>query len=140
AVLLFLVAISAIRDHRRRGGLPYPAGPPPLPTIGNLLDIPLEFSWLAYTRFSKHMGNVLSFRVLLQVIVVLNTAEAAKDLLENRRDIYPDRPPVPDLRNMRAWSFRAGFLQSTSFRDGMGVGFALCKKRRPLASWTTQAG
>ena len=51
--LLFLVAFRAIRDYRRRGGLPYPPGPRPLPVIGNLLDIPKKFSWLAYTNFSK---------------------------------------------------------------------------------------
>jgi hypothetical protein len=55
--LLFLVALRAIRDYRRRGGLPYPPGPRPLPIIGNLLDIPRKFSWLAYTNFSKTHGN-----------------------------------------------------------------------------------
>src|SRR5216683_3693244 len=57
AVLLFLVAVQAFRDHRRRGGLPYPPGPRPLPIIGNLLDVPKHFSWLAYTKFSKIHGN-----------------------------------------------------------------------------------
>lgn len=61
-VLLFLAAIRAIRDHRKRGGLPYPPGPPPLPVIGNLLDIPLQSSWFAYIRFSKTYGpTTLSF-------------------------------------------------------------------------------
>lgn len=55
--LLFLVACQAIRDYRRRGGLPYPPGPRPLPIIGNLLDIPRKFSWLAYTNFSKTHGS-----------------------------------------------------------------------------------
>jgi hypothetical protein len=59
AALLFVAALWAIRDHRRRGGLPYPPGPPSLPIIGNLLDIPREFSWLAYTRFSKKHGTSL---------------------------------------------------------------------------------
>ncbi len=57
AVLLFLAAIQAIRDHQRRGGLPYPPGPRPLPIIGNLLDVPKKFSWLAYSKFSKQYGS-----------------------------------------------------------------------------------
>jgi hypothetical protein len=56
AVLLFLASIRAIHDYRRRSGLSYPPGPRPLPIIGNLLDIPKTFSWLAYTQFAKIHG------------------------------------------------------------------------------------
>ena len=52
-----IAAFLAIRDYRRRRGLPYPPGPRPLPSIGNLLDIPNEFSWLAYTQLSKKYGT-----------------------------------------------------------------------------------
>jgi hypothetical protein len=51
-----LVALLAIRDYQRRRGLPYPPGPRPLPLIGNLLDIPKDFSWLSYTQLSKKHG------------------------------------------------------------------------------------
>jgi hypothetical protein len=37
----------------------------------------------------------LSFQIFGQVIVVLNTADAAKDLLEKRAAIYSDRSPIP---------------------------------------------
>jgi hypothetical protein len=59
AALLLFATLCAIRDHRRRGGLPYPPGPRPLPIIGNILHIPKDFSWLAYTRFSEIYGTVL---------------------------------------------------------------------------------
>ena len=61
AALLFLVSIRAIHDYRRRSGLSYPPGPRPLPIIGNLLDIPRDFSWLAYTQFSKTYGTSFPF-------------------------------------------------------------------------------
>ncbi|KAH9995384.1 hypothetical protein BJV74DRAFT_714956, partial [Russula compacta] len=60
--------------------------------VGNLFDIPKEFSWLAYTQLSKKYGNILSFHTFGQVIVILNTVKAVKDLLEKRGDIYLDRP------------------------------------------------
>ena len=53
-----LAAFLAIRDYHRRRGLPYPPGPRPLPLIGNLLDIPKEFSWLSYTQLSKKHGMI----------------------------------------------------------------------------------
>ncbi|KAH9980678.1 hypothetical protein BJV74DRAFT_735103, partial [Russula compacta] len=60
--------------------------------IGNLLHIPKEFSWHAYAHFSEKYGDVISFHVFGQVIVVLNSTKAAKDLLEKRGDVYCDRP------------------------------------------------
>jgi hypothetical protein len=52
----FFAVISAVRDHQRRRGRPYPPGPPPRPIIGNLLDIPKGFSWLSYMRLSRKYG------------------------------------------------------------------------------------
>jgi hypothetical protein len=110
-VVSSLAAFLAIRDYQIRGGLPYPPGPRPLPVIGNLIDIPKEFSWLTYTHLSKKygmsrsllwvllikqiLGAILSFRVFGQVIVVLNSIKPTKDLLERRGDIYSDRPVIP---------------------------------------------
>ena len=110
-VMSSLVAFFVIRDYQRRRGLPYPPGPRPLPLIGNLLDIPKEFSWLSYSQLSKKhgmiysavkgllkegmTGDVLSFHVFGKVIVVLNSLKASKDLLERRGDIYSDRPVIP---------------------------------------------
>jgi hypothetical protein len=106
-----LAAFLAIRDYQRRRGLPYPPGPRPLPLIGNIFDIPKRFSWLSYLQFSKKhgmiylavqgplteamAGDVLSFHVFGQVIVVLNSYKANKDLLERRGEIYSDRPVIP---------------------------------------------
>ena len=55
----FLVALAYIRDYRRRRGLPYPPGPPPLPLIGNLLHFPREFSWTTFSDLSKKHGASL---------------------------------------------------------------------------------
>ena len=111
AFLSFFLVLRAIRDYRRRRGLNYPPGPRPLPIIGNLLHIPKEHSWLAYAQFSKiygtsvsflgvlftiiFAGDVLSFHVFGQVIIILNSVKANKDLLEKRAEIYSDRPVIP---------------------------------------------
>lgn len=59
-IVCSLAAFLAIRDYRIRRGLRYPPGPRPLPIIGNLLDIPKEFSWLAYIEHSKKYGTMHS--------------------------------------------------------------------------------
>jgi len=40
-------------------------------------------------------GDVLSFHVFGQVIIVLNSVKVTKDLLEKRGQIYSDRPVIP---------------------------------------------
>jgi len=131
AVLLFLAAIRAARDHQRRKGLPYPPGPRPLPIIGNFLDIPKWFAWLTYSKFSKEYGNILSFQIFGQVIVVLNSAEAAKDLLEKRSAIYSDRPALPILEMMEwEWILPMATSSSNYWRLGRRM---LDRGLRPVA-------
>jgi hypothetical protein len=57
AISLFLYLLVVFRDHRRRGGLPYPPGPPSWPIIGNLLDVPKDTPWIAYADMSKKYGE-----------------------------------------------------------------------------------
>jgi len=113
AFLFFCLAISAIRAYQGRKGLPYPPGPQPLPVIGNLLQIPKESSWLVYTELAKKYGDVLSLHVFGQVIVVLNSIKATKDLLEKRSEIYSDRPVIP-FYDMMGWSW---FLPTARYAD-----------------------
>lgn len=62
ALISFLIALSSLRDYHRRRGLLYPPGPRPLPLIGNLLDVPGNFSWLAYAELSRKYGAGIYFR------------------------------------------------------------------------------
>lgn len=57
AISLFLYLLLVFSDHKRRGGLPYPPGPPPWPIIGNLLDAPKNAPWIAYSEMSKKYGR-----------------------------------------------------------------------------------
>ena len=57
AASLFLYLFVTFRDHRRRRGVPYPPGPPPLPVIGNILDVPKRSAWVAYQTMSKKYGT-----------------------------------------------------------------------------------
>jgi hypothetical protein len=82
------------------------------------------------------LGNILSFQILGQVIVVLNSAEAAKDLLEKRSAIYSDRPVLPILEMCVPDYFTHRILTHNN-QDRMGVVPANGNiKRQLLAPWT----
>ena len=56
--LLYLFMEKIVfRYNEGQKGLPYPPGPPPLPIIGNLLDIPTDAPWIVYADMSKKYGR-----------------------------------------------------------------------------------
>lgn len=111
AVGLVLVLFSV---YSRRTARKLPPGPRGQFLVGNLRDAPRPpEEWKAYAAMSKEYGGILRercchrvltfvilgpvmyLRVLTKDVIVLNTMQAATDLLEKRSAIYSDRPPLP---------------------------------------------
>ncbi|KAN0109883.1 cytochrome P450 [Russula decolorans] len=140
-VLAFTFTLQAFRDYRRRRGLPYPPGPRSLPIIGNLLDIPMESSWLTYSQLAKKYGDVMSFHVLGRVVVILGSTAATKDLLGTRGGVYSDRPVIPFFEMMdvqwsvllarygEPWRYRRKIVER-SFRPGSLSAYRVVQESR----------
>ena len=76
---------------------PFPPGPKPLPLLGSVLDLPTSREYETYTRWGKEFGDVVHVNALGRHIIILNSVQAAKELLERRSGIYSSRPYVPML-------------------------------------------
>ncbi|KAF8191536.1 cytochrome P450 [Mycena galopus ATCC 62051] len=68
-----------------------PPGPAGLPFLGNIFQLP-PLQWLQFTEWTAQYGPVFSLNLAGQPVVVLNTHQAATDLLDHRSTIYSDRP------------------------------------------------
>ncbi|KAF9256203.1 cytochrome P450 [Marasmius fiardii PR-910] len=81
----------------------HPPGPTPLPFIGNLLQIPTINPEHTFTNWSAVYGDVVYLQIFQQPMVLLNTFEAAQDLLEKRSAIYSDRPRFVLFSELMGW-------------------------------------
>ncbi|KAI1297494.1 putative cytochrome P450 oxidoreductase [Xylaria venustula] len=113
-VLVLLLGRRVLGAKRR---LPLPPGPPGEPLIGHLRVIPTEHPEIQYAQWAKEYNtDILHFRVLGRSIIVLNSIEAAHDLLDKRGANYADRPRFV-LFEVMGWGVTLTFLRwSRRFR------------------------
>ncbi|KAJ3510174.1 hypothetical protein NMY22_g16051 [Coprinellus aureogranulatus] len=105
-----IYAFSALRRNKRKG-LPLPPGPPGLPIIGNLLDVPPEGSGGTAKRLPSTIGSdVIYLNLLGQDIVVLNSLDSCKELLEKRSAIYSSRPNMPMINDFIGFDWHFAFM------------------------------
>ncbi|PPQ97133.1 hypothetical protein CVT26_000618 [Gymnopilus dilepis] len=92
-VILFLpVAIAVLRWNATTSSRVFPKGPPPIPILGNVLDLTSKELWLRAHEWAKKYGNMTYIHVLGQGVLFLNKAEVAFDLLDRRGAVYSSKP------------------------------------------------
>ncbi|EIW83934.1 cytochrome P450 [Coniophora puteana RWD-64-598 SS2] len=95
AVVAGTLALEALRRYlskpQKDSELAHPPGPPPLPLVGNTFGISLKEPWVTYEEWSKQYGDIVYTKILGQDVVVINSLEVAKDMIDRRSNIYSDR-------------------------------------------------
>ncbi|KAF8314229.1 cytochrome P450 [Clavulina sp. PMI_390] len=91
-VLSLSILLRSLRVGRASKLPPSPGG---LPWIGQALEIPTTHSHLYYTELHKKLGDIYSLTAIGQKFVVLNTYEAAFEILGRHGAVHCDRPPNP---------------------------------------------
>ncbi|KAF9647711.1 cytochrome P450 [Thelephora ganbajun] len=99
----FGVGVSTWLFIRRLRRLPFPPGPTPDPVIGNLRQIGSRNLESVFEKWGKEYGSVNHASVLGQHLVILNSFDDARELLDHRGGIYSGRPRLVAFAEMMGW-------------------------------------
>ncbi|KAM5544563.1 hypothetical protein V8D89_001461 [Ganoderma adspersum] len=94
--VLFLVYYAFQR--KRKKGTPFP-GPPPAPVLGNLLQLPTTKVWERLFQWGQTYGPIYQLRLFSTPLLVLNTWEAGREVLDGKSAVYGNRP-LPKIIEM----------------------------------------
>ncbi|KAJ7640503.1 cytochrome P450 [Mycena polygramma] len=107
ALVSFVAPVLAVIHYctvPRTTFLPLPPGPRKLPLLGNLLSMPRKLPWVTFARWcQEYESDIIHLNVAGMSIVVLNTVEAAVDLLDKRSSIYSSRPRMVMAKELVGW-------------------------------------
>ncbi|KAF4975815.1 hypothetical protein FZEAL_7434 [Fusarium zealandicum] len=112
AELLFVfgVVLFALVHWRSQPSLPLPPGPPAEFLLGHARVVPKENTAATYAKWSReYNSDVIHVKPLGRSIIVLNSLQAAKDILEKKGANFCDRPRFTLLEVM-GWGKTLTFL------------------------------
>ncbi|KAK7449241.1 hypothetical protein VKT23_013386 [Stygiomarasmius scandens] len=110
AAILVSFFLYRVVNLWRAKPLPFPPGPPGLPVLGNMFDMPKEKDWMVFSEWGNLYGGVISLRIFGMTFVIINSAEAAMDILEKQNSRTSDRPIVPMASDLVGWRNTTGFM------------------------------
>lgn len=113
-LVLLVVTIGVLYGkhvNKLRKRLPFPPGPPGNPIWGHLKVIPTDHPERQFVKWGKqYNSDILYFNVLGRPMVVINSVDAAHDLMDKKGANYADRPRFV-LFEVMGWGVTLTFLR-----------------------------
>ncbi|EJD46775.1 cytochrome P450 [Auricularia subglabra TFB-10046 SS5] len=111
ALALALVLVLIVKrlwglQLRRKSSTSWPPGPPGLPIIGNLLQVPSTDSHLSHFELARKYGPIFRLKLFQRNVIVLSDLKIAIELLDKRGAIYSNRPKFY-MSEMAGWEWDA---------------------------------
>ncbi|EKM54976.1 uncharacterized protein PHACADRAFT_142803 [Phanerochaete carnosa HHB-10118-sp] len=85
--------------------------------------MPDNLAWITYIRWGEeYNSDILRLSVLGNNLIIVNSLEAASDLLDKRSAIYSDRPEMPMLNDLCGFGWNLAFRPcDNTWRNGRRV-------------------
>ncbi|KDR72697.1 hypothetical protein GALMADRAFT_101857 [Galerina marginata CBS 339.88] len=110
-VLGYFLIFLLLLFYKRKPRLPLPPGPRKLPLLGNLLDFPASFEWETFQAWGKkYHSDILHLSAAGRSLIILNSVDAARDLLERRSAIYSSRSKLTIINDFMGFSWLFVFM------------------------------
>jgi cytochrome P450 len=99
SILASLAAAAYIFTFIGRREKDLPPGPPTLPILGNLHQIPKKGAHFQFTQWAHQYGGIYSLKLGTGTAAVLTDRRLVKQLIDKKSTLYSDRPEsyVADL-------------------------------------------
>ncbi|KAI0734033.1 cytochrome P450 monooxygenase [Fomitopsis betulina] len=108
-LLLVTIAVFLLFFSKRRQHTLLP-GPKPLPFIGNVHQLPAVDQHKTFAQWGAQYGDVVFVKFFQQPVVILNSAQAALDLMEKRGAKYSGRPRFTFQRDLVEWLYASAWM------------------------------
>ncbi|KAH7383957.1 putative cytochrome P450 [Pyrenochaeta sp. MPI-SDFR-AT-0127] len=113
AILILIGVIIWQLNKVGRRPKDYPPGPPTLPLLGNLHQIPDTKRHIQFEKWARQYGPVFSLMLGTKAMVVLNSDQAIKDLVDKRGAIYSSRPDAYIAQDILSGGLRVLFMPNS---------------------------
>ncbi|CUA73702.1 O-methylsterigmatocystin oxidoreductase [Rhizoctonia solani] len=101
-----LASFAVLYEQSKMSTLPLPPGPRRWPVFGSIFSMPGDNDMREkFGEWKNKYGDVVYSRVLDQDIIILNSREAAFELLECRSYKYSDRPRLVMANELVGWGY-----------------------------------
>ncbi|KAF2875650.1 cytochrome P450 [Massariosphaeria phaeospora] len=112
-VLLAVYVLKKLCFDRRKREPPLPPGPPGLPLVGNIKDLPAPGvpEYLHWFEHKDRYGPLSSVTVLGQAIIIIHDKKVALELMDKRGAIHSGRPKMKFGFDMVGWINTLSSLQ-----------------------------
>ncbi|EAU87749.2 cytochrome P450 [Coprinopsis cinerea okayama7 len=101
SLVLFITFLFYRANKNARHHLP--PGPKGLPFIGNVLQMPSSNQVEAFKAWANEYGDLVYVQIFGQPMVILDSLQVARDLLDKRSSIYSDRPRFVLFSELMGW-------------------------------------